>query len=187
MVRDGRHYAVNYTKSCETCGEDYRPHLGRLETSRWCTRECYYKSRRVYKTCPLCGGGYYYLRGRPRHRCWSCRKVGPVPGSCRKHYNKRGYVYVYQPDHPSVQGKPYQHVAEHRLVLEKVLGRYLKPWENVHHLNGVKDDNRPENLELWTVNQPAGQTKEYLHELVEARRRVKELEAQLTELQSLGG
>lgn len=57
-----------------------------------------------------------------------------------------GYIDIFCPDHPYARGKKY--VKEHRLVMEKHLGRILDPKEYVHHKNGIKDDNRLENLQL---------------------------------------
>jgi hypothetical protein len=64
--------------------------------------------------------------------------------------DKSGYVLIRMPDHPRANHAGY--VREHRLVMEKLVGRYLRPEEVVHHRNGVKDDNRPENLKLYATN-----------------------------------
>jgi hypothetical protein len=68
--------------------------------------------------------------------------------------HKAGYVMVRVPDHP--RARRGQYVFEHILVMEDMLGRHLLPEESVHHRNGVRDDNRPENLELCTRPQPTG-------------------------------
>jgi HNH endonuclease len=54
------------------------------------------------------------------------------------------------------RAKSSPYVFEHILVAEEMLGRYLTADETIHHRNGVREDNRPENLELWTRPQPNG-------------------------------
>lgn len=65
-----------------------------------------------------------------------------------KVHEGRGYTLVYMPSHPF--SKDGTHVYEHRLIMEKHLGRYLGPNDIVHHINGIKNDNRLENLKLMT-------------------------------------
>lgn len=105
-----------------------------------------------------------------------CERRPYARGICRRHYQnwlryrnptykkprihrtthgKSGYASVLAPEHPRADAR--QRVLEHVLVIEGYIGRYLYPHEQVHHLNGVRDDNRLENLELWSTSHPSGQ------------------------------
>ena len=62
-----------------------------------------------------------------------------------------GYIWLYKPDHPfAIKTSPKRYILEHRFVMEQKIGRYLNKGEVIHHINGIRDDNRIENLVLTT-------------------------------------
>ena len=67
-----------------------------------------------------------------------------------RYKGKDGYIRIYNPEHPYANRQGY--VYEHRWIIEQYLGRYLTPKEVVHHINGIKDDNRIENLMVFCCN-----------------------------------
>lgn len=71
------------------------------------------------------------------------------------HIAKNGYVYITKVGHPNAKAKG--RMFEHTFIMSQHLNRPLKKEESVHHKNGIKNDNKIENLELWTRYQPRGQ------------------------------
>jgi hypothetical protein len=89
------------------------------------------------------------------------RKYGSPTGLSER-AKKRGHGWVDDKGYVRLGKKrigasTYRSVLQHRSVMESILGRPLRASENVHHINGKRDDNRPENLELWVKSQPSGQ------------------------------
>jgi len=111
-------------------------------------------NRYIWHQCEICGKQRWtqFTNTKPVHSlCKSCGKKGSRnyswKGGRTIHY---GYILVWLDPrdfyYPMVNSRG--RVYEHRLIMAKKLGRCLQRWEIVHHKNGIKDDNRPENLEI---------------------------------------
>lgn len=147
----------------------------------------------VWTACPDCNRQRWVMRRDTAKSCTRCAAVGrDQTGERNPRWNggvrqgKDGYRYLAVSfDHPFIgmAGKVFVHgkyrysIAEHRLVMAQHLGRLLLPWELVHHLNGIRDDNRIGNLELLKSN------KEHLPSM-NVQRIVKELRARVTLLEA---
>ena len=95
-----------------------------------------------------------YQKDRTKEICRELSGVNSASWKGGRQKTRDNYIRVKVPSHPNSTSSGY--VLEHRLVMEEHLGRYLKSYEKVHHKNGVRHDNRIENLELWSTHHPVG-------------------------------
>lgn len=146
---------------CVECGVSFyaKPNT----VSRFCSRDCHnthQKRSRITLTCTVCNQDFSLGKANAAERssgalgvtcsrkCDTLRRTTNTVG--REHNGRpavrdhAGYIRVWEPDHPNAFRNGW--VLEHRLVMEQVLGRLLATGEHVHHINGQKWDNRPENL-----------------------------------------
>ena len=133
-------------RTCRTCKKEFKPSSNHKD----CPSCRYYRTKTV--TCIICKETIHSTKFK---NCITCtNKIRPDYGTGR--YVKNGYIMVFSGEHPRAANRKIKYLFEHIIIMEKHLGRYLKPDENVHHINGVKSDNRIENLELWIKPQPTG-------------------------------
>ncbi len=114
-------------------------------------KSCTLKYKKVYsKLCVNCGKEFLARTKSARfcHRKCSTGLFHPNWKGGRNINPHTGYVMIYQKGHPNAN--KINQVKEHRLVMERFLGRYLTDREVVHHNNGIKTDNRVENLTMFS-------------------------------------
>ena len=116
---------------CATCQKEFFRKPSWAKYAKYCSRKC--KNLNLVGHIP-------YNKGKPGPRG---ENAAHWRGGRRTH---SGYIEIYSPNHPYKTAN--KTVKEHRLVIEKHLGRFLKPNEKVHHINNIRDDNRIENLKL---------------------------------------
>ena len=143
-------------RKCEHCGALFKPPnasvaLGR---GRFCSHKCLGAAQRtrIERNCEWCGKSFTthpseVKKGNGRFCSMACNRIGRNPDGVRP--DKNGYLVQ--------RIAPTKWVLQHRLAMERTLGRPLRSGETVHHRNGQRDDNRLKNLELWSTSQPKGQ------------------------------
>lgn len=110
-----------------------------------------------FLSCHRCGTMIYCYPSRLRRFCSRACRDATYVGSGNPKWrggrsvDKSGYIYIFKPSHPFANKDGC--VYEHRLVTEDRIGRFLTDKEEVHHINSIKSDNRPENLLLLSISE----------------------------------
>jgi len=135
-----------------------KPNIGDIATSKQVNRSC--RAIHIWDACPDCGTERWIKRSTKGNLCVSCALRKHSVGEMNRRWNggrrhaKNGIFIAVTPEHPyfamahKCGGQGYYSIAEHRLVMAQHLGRCLKYWEIVHHINRDNRDNRLENLQL---------------------------------------
>lgn len=149
VERGGADTYRTHVMDCLVCGVEFRAWGPK---QKFCSTVCAGRHLRTERPCETCGQAYWG-KGNARfcsRPCWQASR--------RTRWTQPdGYVRVKVPaDTPGVRPDR-SWMLEHRFVMQQHLGRLLTSDETVHHINGQKDDNRLENLELWSTSQPKGQ------------------------------
>ena len=101
----------------------------------------------IYLRKPMSEEGRAKLRNRPKR--FGLSSPGWRGGRIKANGNE-DYIMIYKPEHPNCDKRGY--ILEHRLLMEQKLGRLLTSMEVVDHINGVKNDNRIDNLRLFNTH-----------------------------------
>jgi len=168
-------------KVCKICGKEFYSQNTRTrivcldcQSIRDKFIKAQYKIRHKH-ACPICGK-LIDSTASMCHLCYVKTHSGRNSPNFREEPRKTkgGYIFVPIPEHPFCNSGGM--VAQHRLVIEKKIGRYLTPDEIVHHLNGIRDDNRPQNLVITKCHSHSSWT--YIKAL---QKRIRDLEVQLAQ------
>lgn len=104
----------------------------------------------IWQACADCGLERWVMLQGGKPNSFKCHQCGAIGGG--SHHN--GYIIVRlhktDPLYPMAGSR--RRIREHRLVMARHLGRCLQSWETVHHINGIRDDNRIENLQLVSAH-----------------------------------
>ena len=139
---------------CDWCGKEFKNHYSNVKKNKqqFCSIECQTEWRSIANlggNNPFFGKKHKKETKEKHSKYMIGRMVGngnpSWSGGRRK--SSDNYILIYKPEHPLVDSQ--NCVREHRLVMENILGRYLKKEEIVHHRNEIVDDNYPENLMLF--------------------------------------